>query len=255
MSTEPHQVFDELLGSLQSCLVGGDPEQRLREGRVRRRALLISIAAQSVVVAAIVLIPLFAKPGRIALANVVPLPPYYAHAERRPADPSRPHAARAPQKVCRFCAPTSIPRTLVMPAPPPNDAQQTVDLGDVAVPAAVIPLVDERLGTKPPPPPRTEVEEHKIIHKTQIDPAMLTRRVEPIYPTLMRQIGRSGQVQLRAMIGIDGSIQSLQVVSGDPGFYQSALHAVRQWRYRPTVLNGAPVEVDTFITVIYNIAR
>jgi protein TonB len=84
---------------------------------------------------------------------------------------------------------------------------------------------------------------------------MLTRRIEPIYPTLMRQIGRSGQVQLRATIGTDGTIQSLQVVGGDPGFFQSALEAVRQWHYRPTVLNGNPVEVDTFITVIYNISR
>jgi protein TonB len=84
---------------------------------------------------------------------------------------------------------------------------------------------------------------------------LLTRRVEPVYPTLMRQIGRSGQVELHAMIATDGSIQSLQVVSGDPGFYQSAMEAVRQWRYKPMILNGIPVEVDTFITVIYNIAR
>ena len=57
------------------------------------------------------------------------------------------------------------------------------------------------------------------------------------------------------MIATDGTIQSLQVVSGDPLFYQSAMEAVRQWRYRPTVLNGEAVEVDTFITVIYNIDR
>jgi protein TonB len=57
------------------------------------------------------------------------------------------------------------------------------------------------------------------------------------------------------VIATDGTIQSLQVVSGDPLFYQSALEAVRQWRYRPTVLNDEAVEVDTFITVIYNIDR
>jgi protein TonB len=45
------------------------------------------------------------------------------------------------------------------------------------------------------------------------------------------------------------------VISGDPFFYQSALDAVRQWRYRPTVLNGEPVEIDTFISVIYNMDR
>lgn len=117
---------------------------------------------------------------------------------------------------------------------------------------AQIPILDTRV---PEQPQTQRVEPPKIVHVTHLDPAMLTRRIEPIYPTLMRQIGRSGQVQLRATIGTDGTIQSLQVVGGDPGFFQSALEAVRQWHYRPTVLNGNPVEVDTFITVIYNISR
>jgi len=93
------------------------------------------------------------------------------------------------------------------------------------------------------------------MHVTHIDPAMLIHRVEPVYPTLARQIGRAGRVELRAIIATDGTIQSLQVISGDPFFYQSALDAVRQWRYKPTVLNGEPVEIDTFISVIYNMDR
>jgi len=80
---------------------------------------------------------------------------------------------------------------------------------------------------------------------------MLTDRVEPVYPTLAKQLGRSGRVELRAVISTDGTIQSLQIVSGDPLFYQSALEAVRRWRYKPTMLNGELVEIDTFITVIY----
>ena len=62
---------------------------------------------------------------------------------------------------------------------------------------------------------------------------------------------RVGHVELRAIIGTDGTIQSLQIVVGDPLFDQSAVEAVRQWRYRPTVLNGQRVEIDTYITVIY----
>jgi protein TonB len=58
---------------------------------------------------------------------------------------------------------------------------------------------------------------------------------------------------LRAIIATDGTIQSLQVVSGDALFLQSAQAAVRQWRYRPTVLNGQPVEIDTYITVVYTL--
>ena len=84
---------------------------------------------------------------------------------------------------------------------------------------------------------------------------MLIHRVEPVYPRLAIQVGRSGRVELRAIIATDGTIQSLQVISGDPFFYQSALDAVRQWRYKPTVLNGEAVEIDTFISVIYNMDR
>lgn len=82
---------------------------------------------------------------------------------------------------------------------------------------------------------------------------MLTHRVEPQYPPLARQIHREGQVELHAIISTDGSIQSLQVVSGDPLFLRSAIDAVSQWRYRPTFLSGQPVEIETYITVIYTL--
>jgi protein TonB len=84
---------------------------------------------------------------------------------------------------------------------------------------------------------------------------MLLYRVEPIYPSICLQTRREGRVELHAIISTDGTIQSLQVVSGDPLFFQSAISAVRQWRYRPTTLGGAPVEVETEITVIYQMQR
>ena len=61
--------------------------------------------------------------------------------------------------------------------------------------------------------------------------------------------------ELRAIIGTDGTVQSLEAVGGDPMFYQSAMDAVRQWRYTPTLLNGRRVEVDTYITVVYTMQR
>jgi periplasmic protein TonB len=255
MSLEFRKVSEEKLRSLQSCLVEGDPEERKREQRVRRRALAISVATQSLAVAAIVLIPLFGKPARIALANVVPLPPYYGHSEARPGDPARPHIQPS-HKLCRFCAPKTISPTI-----PTRDEPVREEVGDPIpgvlegpqVPGAV-PL-DSHEGLRPTPPPQTQPQTQRVVHLTQIDPATLTHRVEPAYPTLMRQTGRSGKVELRAIIATDGTIESLQIVGGDPGFYQSAMEAVRQWRYKPTVLNGQPVAVDTFITVIYNIQR
>jgi protein TonB len=84
---------------------------------------------------------------------------------------------------------------------------------------------------------------------------MLTHRVEPVYPFLAKQTGREGRVELHAIIATDGSIQSLEVLSGDPMFYPSALAAVSEWRYRPTVLNGQAVEIDTRITVVYKLNR
>jgi protein TonB len=89
------------------------------------------------------------------------------------------------------------------------------------------------------------------LHYTHLDPAMLIRRVEPVYPVLAKQTRREGRVELRAIIGTDGTIQSLQIVASDPLFDLSAKEAVSQWRYRPTILNGQPVEIDTYITVIY----
>jgi len=90
---------------------------------------------------------------------------------------------------------------------------------------------------------------------TTIDPALLIHRVEPEYPPLAKQLHREGRVQLHAIIGTDGTIQSLQIVSGDPFFLISARDAVQQWRYRPTILNGQPVEIDTYITVVYTMRQ
>lgn len=84
--------------------------------------------------------------------------------------------------------------------------------------------------------------------------AQLTNRVQPVYPPLGRQVRLSGTVRLHAIISTDGSVQQLEVVSGHPLLVQSALDAVRQWKYKPTLLNGKPVEVDTTIDVIYALA-
>jgi protein TonB len=80
----------------------------------------------------------------------------------------------------------------------------------------------------------------------------LVNRVEPVYPQIAKISGIQGQVKLHAIIGRDGRIQSLSAVSGHPLLVRAALDAVEQWRYRPYVLNGEAVEVETFITVNFN---
>ena len=87
---------------------------------------------------------------------------------------------------------------------------------------------------------------------SQLSEGQLVNRVEPIYPPICKISGIQGQVKLHAIIARDGRIQSLSAVSGHPLLVRAALDAVEQWRYRPYVLNGEAVEVETFITVNFN---
>jgi periplasmic protein TonB len=77
----------------------------------------------------------------------------------------------------------------------------------------------------------------------------LIYRVQPIYPPLARQARIQGTVELRAIVSKAGTIENLVVVSGHPMLVKSAIEAVRQWRYRPYLLNGDPIEVETAVTV------
>jgi protein TonB len=79
--------------------------------------------------------------------------------------------------------------------------------------------------------------------------AALIHRVQPAYPVIAKFNHISGPVVLHAIIGTDGTIQKLEVVSGNSILAMAAVTAVRDWRYRPTLLSGNPVEVDTYITV------
>src|SRR5437773_1030567 len=78
---------------------------------------------------------------------------------------------------------------------------------------------------------------------------MLVRKVTPTYPPLARTARVQGTVLLAAIIGKDGTVQNLHVISGHPLLTQAAIDAVKQWRYKPYILNGEPVEVDTQMTV------
>ena len=83
--------------------------------------------------------------------------------------------------------------------------------------------------------------------------ASLIHRVEPVYPPIAKAARVSGTVVLQATISKSGTIENLKVVSGNAMLQSAALDAVRQWRYRPYMLNGEPVEVDTTINVVFNL--
>lgn len=83
---------------------------------------------------------------------------------------------------------------------------------------------------------------------------LLIHRVEPGYPALARAARVQGDVILTAVISVNGEIENLQLVSGHPMLVPAAISAVKQWRYKPYLLNGQPVEVETTITVIFSLS-
>ena len=98
------------------------------------------------------------------------------------------------------------------------------------------------------PPPVRPVAVRPIL-TSQLMEGFLLHKVQPQYPPLARQARIQGAVVLQAVISRDGTIERLQVFSGHPMLIPSALAAVRLWRYRPYLLNGEPVEVETQVTV------
>jgi protein TonB len=83
--------------------------------------------------------------------------------------------------------------------------------------------------------------------------ARILHRVSPKYPKKARKERVQGVVRLHAIIGKDGTLHELCVISGPALLTDAALQAVRQWRYEPTLLKGQPVEVDTTIDVIFKL--
>jgi protein TonB len=103
----------------------------------------------------------------------------------------------------------------------------------------------------PVAPPATVTPVVRLSHMSEGD---LIHKVLPAYPALARSARIQGVVVLQAMIGKQGSIENLRVVTGHPMLTSAAIDAVRQWRYRPYILNNEPVEVETQITVNFSLA-
>jgi periplasmic protein TonB len=107
------------------------------------------------------------------------------------------------------------------------------------------------IGSMGPPPPKPV--QSRIRQGGSVQAALLVNKVQPVYPPLARQTRISGTVRLHAIISKTGSVESLEVLSGHPLLVRAAMDAVQQWRYKPTLLNGEPVEVDTTIDVIFSL--
>jgi periplasmic protein TonB len=162
-------------------------------------------------------------------------------------------------------APNNPAITLRMPTRIPNEIP---DMGDDTVPtvggfggpnSGSAPIGDLRgvpnlLGDArpvlPAAVPTAKIAPLRISH---ISEGNLIRKILPTYPALARSARIQGQVALQAVISKQGVIENLQVVSGHPMLVPAAIEAVRQWRYRPYILNNEPVEVETQITVNFSL--
>src|SRR6185503_6267751 len=102
------------------------------------------------------------------------------------------------------------------------------------------------------PPPKVAPPQ-KIRVSSGVAAGNLINQVKPIYPPIAKQAHISGTVLLSATISKNGTIENLKVISGHPMLTQAALEAVRQWRYKPYMLSGEPTEVETQITVNFNL--
>lgn len=218
-------------------------------------AALCSFALQSLGIGMLFLLPLIytqALPHLSLLGQLVaPTPP--------PGPPPAPSPARA---QTRQAASNMSGTEVVMPARiPPTVA----NIDESAVPSApdlgnwvsgssgtsgtrnlAADLFGNEVRAMPVAPPAPSAPPTRVSHMME---GNLIHRVQPEYPALARQAHIQGAVVLRAVISREGKIENLQTLSGHPMLVPAAIAAVRQWRYRPYLLNDQPVEVETTVTV------
>jgi protein TonB len=235
-------------------------------GDWKRAALPLAYVAESVLVGALTLVPLIytqALPKQLLFTDIhIPPPP-----GPPPAQPAgqRPRPAPRPA-VDVLTAPVSIPPTIAQvvepPEPPPGLTGQSgpfvpgVPAGYGAGNGSIPGGAPWDTGATPPPPPPSPVAHPQQMIRVggNVIAAQALFQPPPPYPPLARIARIQGTVVLQAIIGKDGAVQNLKVLSGHPLLVRAAVDAVKTWRYQPTLLNSEPVDVLTEIDVNFNLA-
>lgn len=153
----------------------------------------------------------------------------------------------------RVMLPTRIPQGISMVddqgvAPPSSTGGVPGAVGSGTDPNGVLHSILGGAGI-PPLLPKPAIVPRNVLRSSMMMQGYLVHKVEPLYPALARAARIQGSVHLQAIISKKGVIENLQVLSGPPMLAGAAVDAVRQWRYRPYLLNGEAVEVQTEITV------
>jgi periplasmic protein TonB len=214
---------------------------------------LVSFTMQAIALSLLLLIPLFLIQGPPKLhwidESVIspPTPAVPPSAGPRPIRPSNVDPVNI--DPIQFTRPPAVPKTIDMTDKRVGAAPDLDGPGVVAATGTRgrggTGLIDMGIAISPPPTP-APAHPLKLSHWSE---GNLIYRVQPTYPSLARAARVQGAVELRAIISKTGTIESLVVVSGHPMLSRAAVEAVKQWRYRPYLLNNEPVEVETEITV------
>jgi len=231
---------------------------KTKRGRTTTLAFIFEVA----LVGVLVLIPLVfteALPKQQLMTFLVAPPP----------PPPPPPPAAAPVRVVKqiqtdivngqLRTPTKIPQKVQMikeeEAPPPVMASSGV-VGGVpgGVPGGQMGgVIGGIISSTPVAVPKVATPTRVRVSQG-VSAGLLVKRIQPNYPPLARQARIQGTVVLQAEISKDGSIQNLRLISGHPMLAPAAIEAVKQWKYKPYLLNGEPVEVETQVQVNFTLS-
>lgn len=237
----------------------------LEQGTKKPWNFLASFSVQVAMVSVVLLMPLIFRDQlpTVHLRDVIMGPPPSRPPEVAPATHETGAVSKSPTPVQHriFRPDPTAPLSTVGNAPVEFVADAPPSIGVVGMP--------DRLGGHianafiqnelAPPPPLPPAHDNHASAPTpvggDVQMAKLLRKVIPEYPALARTARISGAVHLIGIIGKDGTIRDLKLVSGHPLLAHAALEAVRQWVYRPTLLNGIPVEVIAPIEVTFTLSQ
>lgn len=235
-------------------------------GRRRRWTVALSFLFQCLLVGLAVLIPLISTEAiqiRVLVAVLEPpaVPWCGVPVEKRLAAANNPPSQL---EQGRLLAPRQIPKdvsSIVDATPPeapviehgPSGVSGLVSLGSGG--SWILNAIGSRPAEPPPSAPPSNLPADKVKVGGVVQQAKLISQPKPVYPPLARKARISGTVRLAAIISEAGAIEELRVVQGPPLLIQAAVEAVQQWRYRPTILNGLPVKVETTIDVIFTLSQ
>jgi protein TonB len=228
----------------------------------RGRTTAFAVFLEIVAIGVMVLIPLIfteALPKQMTMSFLVAPPP----------PPPPPPPAAAPVKIVKqiqtdivngaLRTPTKIPQKIQMikeeEAPPPAMASSGV-VGGVpgGIPGGQMGgVIGGIISSTPVAVPKVAAPQ-RVRVSAGVTSGLKVKDVKPVYPPLARQARIQGTVVLHAVISKDGSIEGLTLVSGHPMLAPAAIDAVKQWRYKPYLLNGEPVEVDTEVMVNFTLS-